>query len=126
MMDKAYAYLRHARISPRKVKIVCDLIRGKDTKTAEAILMATPKAASELMLKLLKSACANAENNFHMDADTASRFYDAFIPAYFGPDCDPEKITEILLPYAGLKTLIIERDANCPKPEFREALQSIL
>lgn len=66
------------------------------------------------------------KEHFHMDADTASRFYDAFIPAYFGPDCDPEKISEILLPYAGLKTLIIERDANCPKPEFRKALQSIL
>ena len=43
---EARAHLRHARISPRKVKIVCDLIRGKDTKTAEAILMQTPKAAS--------------------------------------------------------------------------------
>ena len=64
---EAKAHLKYARISPRKVKIVCDLIRGKDTKTAEAILMATPKAASELMLKLLKSACANAENNFEMD-----------------------------------------------------------
>ena len=66
-MDKAFAYLRHARISPRKVKIVCDLIRGKDTKTAMAILMTTPKAASELMVKLLKSAVSNAENNHEMD-----------------------------------------------------------
>ena len=66
---EARAHLKYARISPRKVKIVCDLIRGKDTNTAEAILMATPKAASELMLKLLKSACANAENNFEMDPE---------------------------------------------------------
>ena len=66
---EAKAILKYARISPRKVKIVCDLIRGKDTKTAQAILMNTPKAASELMLKLLKSACANAENNFEMDPD---------------------------------------------------------
>ena len=51
MMDKAYAYLRHARISPRKVKIVCDLIRGKDVSEAAAILSHTPKAASELLLK---------------------------------------------------------------------------
>ena len=42
----AYAYLRYVRISPRKVKIVCDLIRGKDAGTAMAILMQTPKAAS--------------------------------------------------------------------------------
>jgi large subunit ribosomal protein L22 len=66
---EAKATLRHARISPRKVKIVCDLIRGKDTKTAEAILRQTPKAASELLLKIIKSACANAENNFEMNPD---------------------------------------------------------
>ena len=65
----AKAVLKHARISPRKVKIVLDLIRGKDTKTAMAILKNTPKAASEYLVKLLKSACANAENNFNMDAD---------------------------------------------------------
>ena len=66
---EARAHLKYARISPRKVKIVCDLIRGKDTKTATAILMQTPKAASELMLKLLGSAVANAENNHEMDPD---------------------------------------------------------
>ena len=64
---EARATLHYARISPRKVQIVCDLIRGQDTRTAEAILMQTPKAASELLLKLLKSACANAENNHEMD-----------------------------------------------------------
>ena len=65
----AKAHLKYARISPRKVKIVLDLIRGKDAKTAMAILKNTPKAASEYLVKLLKSACANAENNFNMDAD---------------------------------------------------------
>ena len=57
------------RISPRKIQIVCDLIRGKDVQTAMAILMQTPKAASEPLMKLLKSACANAENNFSMDPE---------------------------------------------------------
>ena len=66
---EAKAHLKYARISPRKVKIVCDLIRGKDTKTAKAILAQTPKAAAELMLKLLNSAVANAENNHEMDPD---------------------------------------------------------
>lgn len=66
---EAMAHSRYVRISPRKVGIVCDLIRGKDTKTATAILMNTPKAASEILLKLLKSAVANAENNHQMDAD---------------------------------------------------------
>ena len=64
---EAKAYLRYIRISPRKVQIVADLIRGKDVGSAMAILMQTPKAASEPMMKLLKSACANAENNFNMD-----------------------------------------------------------
>ena len=66
---EAKAHLKFARISPRKVGIVCDLIRGKDVKTAMAILMNTPKAASELMIKVLKSAVANAENNFGMDPE---------------------------------------------------------
>ena len=54
----AKAYLRYVRISPRKIQIVCDLIRGKDAGTA---------MASEPLTKLLKSAVANAENNFGMD-----------------------------------------------------------
>jgi large subunit ribosomal protein L22 len=66
---EAKAHLKYVRISPRKVKIVCDLIRGKDTKMAKAILAQTPKAAAELMLKLLNSAVANAENNHDMDPD---------------------------------------------------------
>ena len=66
---EARAYLKYIRISPRKVQIVLDLIRGKDTKTAMAILKNTPKATSEQLIKLLKSAIANAENNFNMDPD---------------------------------------------------------
>ncbi|MBQ2826829.1 MAG: 50S ribosomal protein L22 [Clostridia bacterium] len=64
---EAKAYLKYARISPRKVKIVLDLIRGKDAGTAMAILKNTPKAASEYLIKLLGSAIANAEHNFDMD-----------------------------------------------------------
>ena len=65
----ARAQLMYARIAPRKVQIVCDMIRGKDTKLAEAYMANTPKAGCELMLKLLKSACKNAENNFEMDPE---------------------------------------------------------
>ena len=65
---EAKAYLKYARISPRKVQYVLDLIRGKDVATAMGILSNKPRAASELLIKLLKSAIANAENNFHMDA----------------------------------------------------------
>ena len=63
------ASLKHARISARKVKIVIDLIRGQDVQEALAILKFTPKAASPLVEKLVKSAIANAENNHNMDAD---------------------------------------------------------
>ena len=66
---EAKAYLRHVRIAPRKVQIVLNLIRGKDVKVAQAILEQTPKSASEYLLKLLKSAVANADHNFNMDVN---------------------------------------------------------
>ena len=65
---EAKAYLKYARISPRKVQYVLDLIRGKDAGVAMGILKNTPRAASEYLIKLLNSAVANAENNFHMDS----------------------------------------------------------
>ena len=64
---EARAHLRYARIAPRKVKIVLDFIRNKPCDLALAILKNTPKAASEPLEKLLKSAMANAENNHQMD-----------------------------------------------------------
>lgn len=64
---EAKAILKTARIAPRKVQIVLDLIRGKDLNVATAIVKHTPKAASEYLEKLLKSAAANAENNHNMD-----------------------------------------------------------
>ena len=79
---EAKAYLRYVRISPRKVQIVCDLIRGKDINTAMALLMQTPKAASEPLVKLLKSAVANTENNFSMDT---SKLYVSEVYATSGP-----------------------------------------
>jgi len=64
---EARAEHKFARISPRKVKIVCDLIRDKDTELAKGILQHTPKHGAELLYKVLCSACANAENNCEMD-----------------------------------------------------------
>jgi len=66
---EARAYLRHARIAPRKVQIVLDLIRNKPAGLAMAILKITPKAASAPLAKLLASAIANAENNHNMNRD---------------------------------------------------------
>ena len=73
---------RQIRISPRKVKIVLDLIRGKDAGVAMGILKTTPRSASEYLIKLLNSAVANAENNFHMDS---SKLYVAECYANEGP-----------------------------------------
>ena len=79
---EAKAYLNYVRISPRKVSIVLDLIRGKDVKLAQAILKHTPKAACEQLEKLLKSAIANAENNHDMDT---SKLYVAACSVSQGP-----------------------------------------
>ena len=81
-VHEARASLNYARISARKVKIVADLIRGKDAKEALAIVKFTPKAASEVLEKLLKSAIANAENNHGM---SSNNLYVAEIYANQGP-----------------------------------------
>ena len=64
---EAKAHLRYARISPRKVSVVLDLIRNKPVDYAMAVLENTPKSACEYLKKLLKSAMANAVNNYQMD-----------------------------------------------------------
>lgn len=64
---QATAIANHIRISPRKVKLVLDIIRNQPADKALAILKYTPKAACEVLEKLLKSAIANAENNKGMN-----------------------------------------------------------
>ena len=63
---------------------------------------------------------------FHMPKALAGKFWEHFAPAYFGSDRPLKDIEEEILPYAGLKTLIIERDMKEPMPVFREALKSVL
>lgn len=63
---------------------------------------------------------------FHMSKALAGKFWEYFAPEYFGKDRPLKDIEEEIRPYAGLKTLIIERDSNCPMPEFRAALTSII
>ncbi|MGS0972613.1 MAG: 50S ribosomal protein L22 [Candidatus Izemoplasmataceae bacterium] len=67
---EAKAQAKMVRISSRKVKLVIDLIRGKKIGEAFAILKLTPKAASPVVEKLLKSAVANAEHNYNMDMES--------------------------------------------------------
>lgn len=63
------ARVKHIRIAPRKVRLVVDLIRGKRIPEALAILRLTPRGASPVVEKVLKSAIANAQNNHNMDVD---------------------------------------------------------
>lgn len=66
---QAKAHANNVRVAPRKVKLVIDLIRGKQVGEAIAILRHTPKAASPVVEKLLNSAIANAEHNYQMDVN---------------------------------------------------------
>lgn len=66
---EAKAIVKYVRLSPRKVRQVVDLIRGKKVNEALAILRYVPKRASEVVTKAVKSAAANAENNMQMERD---------------------------------------------------------
>ncbi|MBR5562306.1 MAG: 50S ribosomal protein L22 [Clostridia bacterium] len=81
-MAVATAKATYIRIAPRKVQIVLDLIRNQPAEKAMAILKYTPKAACEPLMKLLKSAIANAENNNNMDV---SKLYVAECSVSQGP-----------------------------------------
>ncbi|HJL41933.1 MAG TPA: 50S ribosomal protein L22 [Myxococcales bacterium LLY-WYZ-16_1] len=65
----ARAKLRHLRTSPRKVRLVADLIRGKHVEEALNILQFTQKGSSEPLAKLVKSAVANADQRGGVDID---------------------------------------------------------
>lgn len=77
---EAQAVAKYIRMSPMKIGIVLDLIRGKNVDEALAILKYTPKDAAVVVEKVLKSAKANAENNLNLDG---SRLYvsEAFVGA---------------------------------------------
>ena len=66
---EARAISKNLRVSPRKARQIVDLIRGKQVKEALAILKFVPSTATEVILKALKSAVANAENNLDLLAD---------------------------------------------------------
>ena len=74
--------------------------------------------------------CLNNEawtmEQYHMSNAVARRFWDAFSAEYFGPEADPKEMEEMILPYAGLKVLIIERDTHRRMPEFHEVLEKTI
>ncbi|WP_407271441.1 50S ribosomal protein L22 [Radiobacillus sp. PE A8.2] len=67
---QAKAVAKSVRIAPRKVRLVVDLIRGKQVGEAIAILNHTQRGASPVVEKVLKSAIANAEHNYEMNPDS--------------------------------------------------------
>ena len=69
MPTEAKAIAKNVRVTPRKVRLVIDLVRGLPVKEALGILSNVNKAASEPVMKVIKSAAANATNNFGMDED---------------------------------------------------------
>ncbi|HLR59576.1 MAG TPA: 50S ribosomal protein L22 [Pseudogracilibacillus sp.] len=68
-MEQAKAVAKSVRIAPRKVRLVVDLIRGKDVGQAIAILRHTQRGASSVVEKVLNSAIANAEHNYELDPE---------------------------------------------------------
>ena len=74
--------------------------------------------------------CLNDESwtmeQYHMSNATARRFWDAFAPEYFGLDADLAEVEKTVRIYAGLKTLIVERDTHRPMPEFRAMLEGTI
>ena len=69
LLEMPRAKVRNVRISPRKMRLIADLIRGKSVDEALGILTFQPQAGAEILLKLLKSAIANASNNHELRAD---------------------------------------------------------
>ena len=76
------AIARGIRVSPRKARLVCDAVRGKDVRTAMAILQFLPQKTAPIIARTLKSAAANAENNYDLDPES---LYVKYIFADDGP-----------------------------------------
>lgn len=103
-LKTARAQAKYVRIAPRKVQIICDMIRGKEAAYAQALMENTPKAGCEYVIKVLKSAVANAENNFEMDPE---KLYveQAFVDA--GPILKPR-------PAEGSRPYVQDQQAHQP------------
>ena len=69
-MKTQTARLKYLHIAPRKVRLVASSLRGLSVNEAEAQLLISPKRSSEPIIKLLRSAVANAKHNNQLNADT--------------------------------------------------------
>ena len=80
-VKEASAFSRDVRVTPRKIRLVIDLVRGKNVNESLAILARVNRAASAPVIKVIKSAAANATNNFGLDG---AKLYIANIQAADG------------------------------------------
>ncbi len=103
-VTEARCFVRDIRVTPRKVRLVIDAVRGKDVSEALGILARTNKAASLPVAKAIKSAAANAVNNFHMEA---SSLYVAEIQV-----SDGLRIKRFIPRAKGSASPIVKRNAN--------------
>lgn len=113
MESKAVA--KFVRITPRKVRIVLDLIRGKNVAEAFAILKFTPKAGADVVEKVLRSAVANAENNFDMDVDKL------FVKTAFADERPDDETYSSAFPWTGFQNF--ETHVSCNYRRRREELR---
>lgn len=104
LRSEAKAKVISAKVTPRKARLVIDLVRGKDVEEALQILSVTNKRASSIVYKLIKSAKANAVNNFGMDE---SKLYVAEIQA-----SDSIKMKRYLPRAKGSASGMVKRFAN--------------
>ncbi len=84
-MTDIRAYLRFLPISAQKVRLIVDLVRGKDANDALDLLRFVPNRAAQPVLKLLKSAVANAEENFGVSRD------DLYVATIFADEAPTRK-----------------------------------
>lgn len=101
---EAKATAKYVRMSPSKLKPVCDLVRGKDIAEALTILKFTPGKGSQIVEKVVESAKANAENNHEMNADS---LYVAEIYANQGPT-----IKRLMPGSQGRASIILKRTSH--------------
>ncbi len=101
---QAHATASSIRVTPRKVRLVIDLVRGKSVKEALDILANVNRAASDPVVKVVKSAAANATNNHEMDA---SKLFIAEIYANDGP-----RLKRFLTRAKGSASTILKRTAH--------------
>jgi len=104
VVTEAHAFARDVRITPRKVRLVADLVRGKDVKEALNLLAGCNRIARDPVEKIIRSAAANATNNFGMDKDS---LYVAEIQV-----SDGLKIKRYIPRAKGSASPIIKRNAN--------------